>query len=132
MSTHTPQLKHVKLLQRIALIVLTLFAVLICGFALVSGAGTFGSDPSSLLENSPNTLPWLGLLVLVYLAWRNKLIGGLLIGLMGLILTWFFNFRGQNFFLITFVICLSITFLGFLIWMCEQLIRAANKQESNV
>jgi hypothetical protein len=132
MQAPSDQLKTVRLLQRIALIVLSVMAVIICGFALVSGIETFGSGFSSIIENSPNTLPWLALLGLVWLAWRNKKTGGLLITIFGLVITWFFNFRGQNFFLITFVICLTITFLGFMIWMCESLIRAAGAENEQL
>jgi hypothetical protein len=125
MQPKNDQIKTVRQLQRIALLLITIGALGIFLFALVSGMETFGSGITAMLENSPNTLPWLALLVLVWLAWRNKKIGGLLIGIFGLVITWFLNFRGQNFFLITFVICLSISFLGFLIWMCESLIRAS-------
>lgn len=128
MDPNNDQIKTVKQLQRIALVLLSICAVGTFLFSLISGMGTFGSGVTAMLENSPNTLPWLALLVLVWLAWRNKKTGGLLNGIFGLIVTWFFNFRGQNFFLITFVICLIITFLGFLIWMSEQLIQAYNQK----
>jgi len=131
MSNTTNQIKTVTTVQRIALLLLLILSSVIFLFALVSGAETFGSGFSAIVQNSPNTLPWLGLLVLVWVARRNKATGGLLIGVFGLIITWFLNFRGQNFFLITFVICLSITFLGFLVWMCEQLIRAAKNQKDS-
>lgn len=128
MDPKNDQIKTVKQLQHMALVLLSICAVGIFLFALISGMWTFGPGVTAMLENSPNTLPWLALIVLVWLAWRNKMAGGLLIGIFGLIITWFFNFRGQNFFLITFVICLIITFLGFLTWMSEQLIQNYNQK----
>ena len=98
-------------------------------FALLSGSGGI----SGIIQNSPNAIPWLLLLVLVFIAWRWELIGGVIITLLGLIMVYFFNFRSPNFFLVTFILTLLITLFGsffLLSWYLRKNIVENTDQES--
>ncbi|MCW5519060.1 hypothetical protein J1N09_04370 [Aureitalea sp. L0-47] len=121
------QIRKVRIVQKTALIVLFVFSLLIFVFALLSGSESFGGGVSGIIKNSPNSLPWLVLVALVIIAWRNPFFGGILITIAGAILTYYFNFSGENFFLLTFIICLFIVFLGLVIWMSESYLRATRK-----
>jgi succinate dehydrogenase/fumarate reductase cytochrome b subunit len=121
------QIRTVRIIQKTALIILFVFSLLIFIFALLSGSESFGGGVSGIIKNSPNSLPWLVLLALVIIAWRNPLFGGILITIAGAILTYYFNFSGDNFFLLTFIICMLIVFLGLLVWMTESYLRALRK-----
>lgn len=75
----------------VARVVLLLISVLWFFFALFSGAGEFGGGVSGILQNIPNALPWLLLFVVVYIAWKWELVGGVLIVTGGLWSMAFFN-----------------------------------------
>jgi len=60
-------------------------------FALLSGAEAYGGGLWGVIQNSPNALPWLLLFVLVYIAWKQELIGGILITGMGVFTIYFFQ-----------------------------------------
>lgn len=92
---------------------LLILGILVFVFALVSG-----SEDVGLLKNIPNSLPWLLLLVLTVYSFKKPVFGGLLIILYGLALVYFFNFRGSNFFLTTFILTMIIPLLGFVILAC--------------
>lgn len=83
--------------------------VLIFVFALFSGAE---GGIQGVIKNSPNALPGAALLVIVYVAWKWELIGGILIILVGLFATWFICFRGNNFNVAPFIIFFVIIILG--------------------
>ncbi len=121
------QIRTVRIIQKSAMIILLVFSLLIFVFALLSGSESFGGGVPGIIKNSPNSLPWLVMLVLVFIAWRNPFFGGILITIAGAILTYYFNFRGGNFFLLTFIICLLILFLGLVIWMSESYLKALKK-----
>jgi len=52
------------------------------------------------------------MLLLVAIAWKFEMIGGVLIALGGLFLIYFFNFSGGNFDIVVFILTLIITILG--------------------
>jgi hypothetical protein len=58
------------------------------GFAAMSGAGR---GMEGFLANLPNTLPWVGLFVLLLIAIRWELAGGSLILAAGLVACFYFN-----------------------------------------
>ena len=121
------QIRTVRIIQKTALIILFVFSLLIFVFALLSGSESSGEGVLGIIKNSPNSLPWLVLLALVIIAWRNPFFGGILITVAGSIMTYYFNFSGDNFFLLTFIICMLIVFLGLLVWMTESYLRALRK-----
>ena len=94
---------------RYSLLVITLLVLV---FALLSGSEDYGGGITGVIKNSPNALPWLLLLLLVLVAWKRELIGGIIITAAGLYAVYFFNFSGPNFFLVTFILTLLITLLG--------------------
>jgi len=81
-------------------------------FALLSGSERYGGGISGILQNSPNALPWLILLILIFVAWKWELIGGIIITLLGIVMFYFFNFKGNHFFLSTFILTILIVVLG--------------------
>ena len=111
--TNIKQIKTIKRVKAFTGVGLFILGVLVFVFALVSG-----SEDGGLLRNSPNSLPWLLLLVLTLYSFRKPVFGGLLIILYGLALVYFFNFRGVNFFLTTFILTMIIPLLGFVILSC--------------
>lgn len=102
------------ILRNIARYSLLTISILVFIFALLSGSEDYGGGISGIIQNSPNALPWLLLLVLTFIAWKWELIGGIIITVIGLYMVYFFNFEGQNFFVITFIITLLIVILGLL------------------
>jgi len=81
-------------------------------FALLSGSEEHGSGVNGLIKNSPNALPWMLLLVFLFIAWKWELIGGILITLSGFAALYFFNFSGRNFYWFTFFLCFGIITFG--------------------
>ena len=100
------------ILRNIARYFLLILGILVFIFALLSGAEGYGGGFEGVIKNSPNALPWLILLILVYVAWRWELLGGIIITLLGLSMVYYFNFNGSNFFISTFILTLLITLLG--------------------
>ena len=80
--------KYLRYTARIVLLTVSSFWFV---FALFSGAEEYGSGLKGVLMNSPNALPWLLLLLLVYIAWKKELIGGSLITLIGFLSIAFFK-----------------------------------------
>ncbi|MCP5064004.1 MAG: hypothetical protein GY936_16300 [Ignavibacteriae bacterium] len=106
------QIKIANILRNISRFTLLLLGILVFIFALLSGSENYGGGISGIIKNSPNAIPWLILLLLVFVAWKWELIGGIIITLLGLGMIYFFNFSGPNFFLVTFILTLFITVLG--------------------
>lgn len=103
-------IKIAKILSYTSKTILVLISSLYFLFALLSGSEKYGGGLKGILMNSPNALPWLLLFVLVYIAWKWKLIGGILIALMGLFTVFFFN-TFESFFAF-FVISFPLIVLG--------------------
>jgi len=100
------------ILRYIARYTLLIFGVLIFVFALMSGAEGFGGGIKGIIKNSPNALPWLILLILVVIAWKWELVGGILITLLGILALGFFGIFTANFSIGTLIICLIPVILG--------------------
>jgi uncharacterized membrane protein YjjP (DUF1212 family) len=109
------QLQTIRLLRKSALIVLSVIGILLLAFSLFSGSEAYGGGLAGIVKNSPNSLPWIVLVMAIFIAWRRDIWGGFLITIFGGVITYFFNFTGGNFFLITFVVCLLIVFLGLVV-----------------
>jgi len=105
-------MKTAKILRNIARYTLLIFGVLIFIFALLSGSENFGGGIKGIVKNSPNALPWLILLILVVIAWKWELVGGILITLLGILALGFFGIFAANFSLGTLIICLIPVILG--------------------
>ena len=105
-----------QILRYTARITLLLFGTLIFLFALASGSEEYGGGIMGLIKNSPNTIPWVVLLGLVFISFKWELIGGILITILGLFAMGFFVIFTPNFFLFTlFVALIPIVFGSFLI-----------------
>ncbi len=66
-------------------------------FALISGSGDYGGGIKGIIYNSPNSAPWLVFLILLFVAWKWELIGGILIILLGFGAMYFFCFPWKGF-----------------------------------
>jgi hypothetical protein len=100
------------ILRNIARYTLLVLGVLVFIFALFSGSEDYGGGIRGIIQNSPNALPWLILLILIFIAWKWELVGGIIITLLGIAMLFFFVLLGNNFFLITFILTLLIIMLG--------------------
>ena len=80
--------KYLRYIARTILLIVSIFWFI---FALLSGAEEYGGGLRGIIMNSPNALPWLLLFLLVRIAWKEELIGGSLISLMGFITIAFFK-----------------------------------------
>ncbi|MCD6116220.1 hypothetical protein J7K93_04325 [bacterium] len=105
-------IKTANILRNTARYFLLVLGILVFVFALFSGSENNGGGVSGIIKNSPNALPWFVLLVLIFLAWKQELVGGIIICLLGIAGMYFFNIQGQNFFLFTFILTLLIIILG--------------------
>lgn len=106
-----------KTLKTISCTVLSVFGVLVFIFALLSGSDTNGGGISGIVKNSPNALPYLLLLVLIYFGWKRPLIGGALITLLGFGLLYLFGFFSATWNVIPFVVgIIPVIFGGLLIF----------------
>lgn len=108
----TKRIRTANIFRNIARYSFLVIGVLIFIFAILSGAEEQGGGIMGIIKNSPNALPWALLLILVYVAWKWELVGGIIITVFGLFLFYFFNFGGNNFFLFTFILTLLIILLG--------------------
>lgn len=104
--------KYIKILRYVARYSLLFIASLLLAFSLLSGSIDYGGGVEGVLRNSPNALPWLILILLVFIAWKKELLGGILIVIAGLWLVYFFNFRGPNFWWFTLILTALIPILG--------------------
>ena len=102
--------KVAKFLRYSARTVLAIVATFWFVFALLSGAAEYGGGIKGLLLNSPNALPWVLLGVLVYVAFKWELVGGLLIAGMGVLTVFFFNAYKSAF--VFFAIPVPLVVLG--------------------
>ncbi len=112
--------KTADVLRNIARYMLLVLGSLVFYYTLFSEAKEFGDGISGIIKNIPNALPGLFLLVLVFIAWKWELVGGIIITLLGIGLLYINNFRLP---IITFILILLFIILGsFLIrsWYLRQ------------
>lgn len=80
-----------KYLQYFCRATLILLAIFWATFSLLSGADSQNNGLKGILLNSPNMLPWLLILVIIYITWKWEFIGGLLTTASGLFFSFFFQ-----------------------------------------
>jgi lipid-A-disaccharide synthase-like uncharacterized protein len=76
--------KLLKYLRTASLIWLLLLGGFWFGFALLSGAERYGGGIDGVIQNSPNALPWLLLLIVAAMSFRWPLAGAICTALFGL------------------------------------------------
>ncbi len=106
------QIKTANWFRNIARYAMLIIGVLIFVFALLSGAEEYGGGLRGIIKNSLNALPWIALMVIVFVAWKWELVGGVLIILVGIFAYWFMSFRGNNINVAPFIIFLLIILMG--------------------
>ena len=99
------------MLRKTAQILLFTITTLVFVFALLSGSEGYGGEFMGIVKNSPNALPWLLLFGLNYLIWKKELLGGIILTVFGLFISWFFN-SGERFYIEVFCMTSIITLLG--------------------
>ena len=105
------KIKIANIVRTIARYTLLVLSIIVFIFALISGSESYGGGIIGVMKNSPNTLPWLILLLFIYIAWKWELMGGIIITLLGIVMLYFFNV-GPNFWLTTFILTLLIVIMG--------------------
>jgi hypothetical protein len=100
------------ILRNTARYTLLILGIILFTFALLSGSAEYGRDITSIIKNSPNALPWLIFIILVMIAWKWELVGGIIITILSIGMLYYFNFRTTNFFLTTFILTLMIMILS--------------------
>ncbi len=86
--------------------------ILLFVFALFLGAEEYGGGLQGIIMNSPHAIPWVALLVIVFIAWKWELVGGILMIILGIFAYWFVSFRGNDFNVALFIIFLLIILMG--------------------
>ncbi len=98
------------ILRNIARVLLTLIALFFFIFSLLSGAELYGGGISGIVQNSPNALPWLLLLILAGATWKWEKASGIIVVLFGLFTLIAFNAWNEPF--VLFAISLPLIILG--------------------
>ena len=119
------------ILKHSSRIVLLILSVGVFVFALISGSESMGGGVKGVLKNIPNTFPWALLILAVLSSYKWPKLGSVLSLVFSLVLMYFLNFSGGNFFLSTFVLCLLLVFLSFTLvlttWSSDQTAEADNE-----
>ncbi len=105
-------IKWANIFRYSARVILLLLGILVFLFGLFSGADETEGLLDGLINNSPNALPGLGLLLVTAIAWKYELAGGILTTAFGLFLFYFFNSNGNHFYPTTLTLTILITVLG--------------------
>jgi hypothetical protein len=111
----------IRILRRTARVLLVLLALFWFGFALLSGVEQSGRGIGAQVRNVPNALPWLALFVVVYIAFRWELAGGILIVIAGAASILFFNALAVPVVLLT--VSVPLILLGSALILCWVLSR---------
>lgn len=111
--------KTAKILRLISLWGMLLFSVMLFLFALFSGAEVGEKGLPGLISNSPNALPGLVLLLLVYTAWKYSIIGSLLFVIAGLAMMFFFGIFSPDTPVSLVIITLIPVFFGLLLLLSQ-------------
>lgn len=107
-------LQVAKVFRGITRWVLLVLTVLLLIFALLSGAEGYGGGLKGIIQNSPNALPWLLLIIINIIVWKTELWGGLLLIAFSIAAGFFFGAFSDNPFALL-AICLPLFLMGMLL-----------------
>ena len=107
------RLKILKFLRCVARTTLLILSLLFFIFSLLSGADKLGGGIMGIIYNSPNALPWIILLIFVYIAFKWEILGGLLILSMGVFTIFFFD-TSDNLFVL-WIVSMPLILMGALL-----------------
>jgi hypothetical protein len=116
-----------KYLRGIARYTLLVIFSLVFIISLLSGSGDYGGGLMGILKNSMNSVPWLILLSILFIAWKWELIGGILITTIGTIAIYYFNLREAEYLKFTFFMGLIIIIFGSFLIISWYIRRNASK-----
>ena len=106
------KLRLARFLRNFARYTLLSIGILLFVFALLSGAEKLGGGLSGIIKNSPNALPWVILLTILFVAWKRELTGGMLLVLSGLALFGYIVFVHSRFNVPIVILSLIPIFFG--------------------
>ncbi len=106
------EIKTANLLRNIARFTASVIGILVFIFALLSGAEEYGGGINGIIRNSTNALPWLLFFVLIYIAWKWEVVGGIITIILGLTMLYAFNFPAVNFLSIASILAILIIIIG--------------------
>ena len=95
---------------------LLVFTLLIVAFALLSGSEGYGSGFKGVIQNAPNALPWLLLLIVNFIVWKSELAGSIILVVFAIAAALFFGAFTGNLFAL-FVITIPLIILGIMLMM---------------
>lgn len=122
----TGKYKRIYQVKTVARTLMLVFSAFWFGFALLSGAETFGGGVKGVLRNSPNALPWFFLLVFIFLYWYYEIVSASLMILIGLVTLFFFDAFQSPF--VLFAISIPILILGSTLLITAVLTRKRNQK----
>ena len=115
------ELKSTDVLRYIARYGSLILGITIFIASFIFGADDYGGGIKGIIKNAPNALPWAGLLLIILIAWKWELAGGILLTIFGIWLVYFFNFSGPNFWWATFIVTLLFPIFGILFILSSNL-----------
>lgn len=104
--------KRAAIFRNIARYTVLALGILVFLYALVSGSEEYGGGINGIIKNSPNALPWLLLMILVYVAWKWEVVGGTTLIILGLSILYVINFPSTNFLSLASILAILIIILG--------------------
>jgi hypothetical protein len=103
--------RYIQRMARVLSVIITAFWFI---FSLLSGASEYGGGIKGIVQNSPNALPWVFLSIIIYIAWKRELIGGIIIVTISLFISFFFDIWEAGNRLLFFIIPLPLIIVGLL------------------
>ena len=103
-----------RIFARTLLTIITAFWLV---FAALSSSVLYDGGFKGIIRNLPNTLPWIAIIIINILAWKNEVIGGILLILSGLFLGYFFGIHEGNL-TVLFLIVIPFVVLGGIFVKC--------------
>ncbi|MCF7912949.1 MAG: hypothetical protein K9M99_10500 [Candidatus Cloacimonetes bacterium] len=95
---------------------LLVFTLLIIAFAMLSGAEGYGGGFKGVIQNAPNALPWLLLLIINLIVWKSELAGSIILIVFAIAAGFFFGAFTDNLFAL-FVITIPLIILAIMLMM---------------
>ena len=116
--------KYLRGIARYTLLVVLSLAFI---FAIFSGSGDYGGGIKGIIKNSMNGAPWLLMLIILFVAWKWELVGGIIMTLLGFGAMYFFCYPWKGF-EFAFYLSLVIILFGLLFIVSWYLTKKANNQ----
>ncbi|MBN2198152.1 hypothetical protein JW698_03115 [Candidatus Wolfebacteria bacterium] len=97
METVSKTAKYLRLIARIALLITGIYWFF---YGWFTGLDFAEEGIKGLLTHFPNTIPWILLLIFIFIGWKKELVGGIILVLIGFFTIYFFSAMTQAFVMI--------------------------------